>query len=391
MPTNLTGEARKKWSEATRARNPKEKLELLQEFHSLIPKHKGTEKLRAQIKTKMASLRRELEEEKRRKPGVRASKFFVEKEGAAQIVILGQTKVGRSSLLAAITNAKIETSNYPFATREPVPGMFQFQDLQFQIVEAPALVRGTAEGKGGGQQILALARNADSLILMVDLSKDPNEQLSLILNELEIAHVLIKKPKAKVEIERKHMGVGLRIFIIGRLVKDTLKDVEALLKSYGISNAIVKIYGNATLDDVEDSIFESVVYRPAIVVANKSDFEEAQENLRKLKEFIGKRLAVVPISCKTGFGIEELGPQLFRCLEIVRVYTKEPNSKEPSAAPFVLKRGSTIADLAKNIHSDFYERFSFARVWAKRLPYSPRKVGLSFVLEDKDVVEMRVC
>ena len=390
MPTNLTGEARKKWSEATRARNPKEKLKLLQEFHSLIPKHKGTDKLRAQIKTKMASLRRELEEEKRRKPGSRTSKFSVEKEGAAQTIILGQTKVGRSSLLATITNAKIETSNYPFATREPVPGMFKFQDLQFQIVEAPALVRGTAEGKGVGQQILALARNADSLILMVDLLKNPIEQLTLILHELEIARLLIKKPNAKVEIERKHMGVGLRIFVVGRLVKATLRDVETLLKSYGITNAIVKIFGHATLDDVEESIFESVVYRPAIVVANKFDVDGSQENLRKLRRFVGDRLEVVPISCKTGFGLEELGSQLFRCLEIVRVYTKEPNSKEPSSAPFILRRGSTIADLARSIHSDIYERLSFERVWAKRLPYSPRKVVLSFVLEDKDIVEMHI-
>lgn len=390
MPTNLTVEARKKWSEATNARDPKEKLKLLQEFHSLIPKHKGTEKLRAQIKTKMASLRRELEERRRKTTGSRVSKFFVEKEGAAQIVILGKTNVGRSSLLTSITNARIETSSYPFTTRAPAPGMFRFQDLQFQIVEVPALVKGAAEGKRGGQRILALSRNADGLILMVDLSKNPVEQLTIILNEVEMARLLIKKPSAKVNIERKHMGVGLRIFIIGRLLEGTSKDVEALLKSYGIKNAIVKIYGNATLDDVEDSIFESVVYRPALIVANKLDAERAHVNLGKLKEFIEDRLMVVPVSCKTGAGLKDLGFQIFRCLEIIRVYTKEPDNKEPSPAPFILKKGSTIANLAKNIHSDFFKGLSFAKVWAKRLPYSPRKVGLSFILEDKDIVEMHV-
>ncbi|TET62468.1 GTP-binding protein, partial [Candidatus Bathyarchaeota archaeon] len=121
MPTNLPPEAKKKWNEASMARNPREKLQLLQEFLSLVPKHKGTGKLRAQIKTKMASLRREVEEAKHRKVGVRGPKFFIEKEGAAQIVILGQTKVGRSSLLASGTNAKVQVSNYPFTTREPVP------------------------------------------------------------------------------------------------------------------------------------------------------------------------------------------------------------------------------------------------------------------------------
>jgi ribosome-interacting GTPase 1 len=390
MPTNLTVEAKKKWNEAASARDPKEKLKLLQEFHSLIPKHKGTEKLRAQIKTKMASLRRELEERQRKAPGSRVSKFFVEKEGAAQIVILGKTNVGRSSLLASTTNAKIVTSNYPFTTREAIPGMFKFQDLQFQIVEAPPLMKGASEGKGGGQQILALSRNADGLILMVDLSKKPVEQLTVILNELEMARLLIKKPRAKVNIERKHMGVGLRIFVIGRLVEATSKDVEKLLRGYGIKNAIVKIYGNATLDDVEDSIFESVVYRPTLVLANKMDAEGAYENLMKLKNFVKNRLIVVPVSCKTGEGLKELGAQLFKCLEIIRVYTKEPDDKKPSSTPFILKKNSTIADLAKAIHSDFFKSLSYAKVWAKRLPYSPRKVGLSFVLEDRDIVEMHL-
>ncbi len=390
MPANLPAEAKKKWDEASMTRNPREKLQLLQEFLSLVPKHKGTEKLRAQVKTKISTLRREMEEEKRRKASVRGPRFFIEKEGAAQIVILGQTKVGRSSLLAAVTNAKVEVSDYSFATLEPVPGMLPFEDLQLQIVEAPAIIKGAAEGKAWGQQTLALARNADGLILMVDLARNPRAQLSLILNELENARILVKKPRARVEIERKHMGVGLRIFVIGNLVDCTLKDVERLLKSYRISNAIVKIYGNATLDDVEDSVFESAVFRPAVIVANKSDLEEAAENSRELSEFVDSRLNVVSTSCKTGFGLRNLGLELFKSLEIVRIYTKEPNNKEPSPTPFILKKDAIVEDLAKQIHSDFYNRFSYAKVWSERLKFSPQKVGLSFALEDKDVVEMHV-
>jgi small GTP-binding protein len=390
MPTNLPAEAKKKWNEASTARNPRQKLQLLQEFLSLVPKHKGTEKLRAQVKTKMATLRREAEEKKQKKATARGPKLFIEKEGAAQIVILGPTKTGRSSLLASITNAKVEVSNYPFTTREPIPGMLPFEDLQFQIVETPAIIKGAAEGKAWGQQTLASARNADGLILMVDLTRNPRKQLSLILNELENARILVKKPAARVEIERKHMGVGLRIFVTGQLVNCTLKDVETLLKSYKITNAIVKIHGNATLDDVEDSIFESAVFRPTIIVANKLDIKEATKNLKEFKKHVGGRLNIIPVSCKTGFGLENLGAELFKSLEIIRIYTKEPSSKDPSPAPFILKKNSTVAKLAKQIHSDFYRRFSYARVWAKRLPFSPQKVGLSFVLDDKDVVEMHM-
>jgi hypothetical protein len=388
MPTNLPAEAKKKWNEVSLARRPQEKLQKLQEFLSLVPKHKGTARLCAQVKRQMAALRREIEESRKRRVGRGGPKFFIEKEGAAQVVILGPTKVGRSSLLASVTNAKVEVSDYPYTTREPVPGMLQYEDLQFQLVEAPALVKGSADGEAWGLQTLGLARNADGLILMVDLSQDSRKQLSLILSELEKARILTQKPRARVEIERKHVGVGLRVLLFGRLIDCTLRDVEALLREYRIRDAIVKIHGEATLDDVEDAIFESTIYRPAIIVANKADTAEAAKNLDELKAFVGSRYTLLTVSCKKQNGFERLGPELFKALDIIRVYTKEPTEKKPSPKPFVLKRGATVADLARLIHTDFYKRFSYARVWAQRLRFSPQKVGASFVLEDKDIVEL---
>src|SRR3990170_4431394 len=267
MPTNLPPTAKKKWNEVSKAQTPQEKLVKLQEFVSLVPRHKGTAKLMVQTKRQIKTLQAEIEEKRRRRAGRGGPKFFLEKEGAAQIVILGPTKVGRSSLLTSITNAKVEVSDYPFTTLEPMPGMFQFEDLQFQVVEAPALIEGAAEGESWGLQSLGIARNADGLILMVDLSQNPDKQLTLILSEMEKACILMQKPRARVEIERKHVGAGLRIIVVGRLINCNLRDVEALLKGYRILDGVVKIYGEATLDDVEDAIFESTVYRPAIIVA----------------------------------------------------------------------------------------------------------------------------
>jgi len=266
--------------------------------------------------------------------------------------------------------------------------MLQHEDLQFQLVEAPALVKGSADGETWGLQTLGLARNADGLVLMVDLSENPREQLSLILSELEKARILTQKPSAKVEIERKHVGAGLRIILLGRLVDCTMQDVETLLKGYRIRDAIIKIHGEAALDDVEDAIFESTIHRPAIIIANKADTIEATKNLNELKAFLGNKYALLTVSCKSPFGFEKLGARLFRALDIIRVYTKEPVKKEHSPKPFILKRGATIADLARLIHTDFYRRFSYAKVWAKRLRFSPQKVGTSFVLEDKDIVEL---
>lgn len=388
MPANLPAEAKRKWAEVSASRNLGIKLQLMQEFLSLVPKHKGTAKLCAQVKKQMAVLRREIEEEKRRKVGKGGLKFFIEKEGAAQIVILGLTNVGKSSFLTNVTNAKVEVSSSSYTTKEPVPGMFLYEDVQFQIVEAPALMEGAADGKAWGLQTLALARNADGLILMVDLTQDPCEQLSIVLGELEKTRISVGKPKMRVDIERKFMGAGLRIIIFGRLLDCTFKDVEELLRSYGLTDAIVKIFGEATLDEVEDAILENTAYKPAIIVANKIDANGAEANLKLLKEYLSVQYPIIAVSCKTGRGLNEVGKALFNALDLIRVYTKEPSVKNPSHKPFVLKRGATIYDLARNIHSDFMENFAYAKVWAKRLVFSPQKVGAAFTLEDGDVVEI---
>jgi len=390
MPANLPPQAKHKWAEASATKNPKQKLQLLKEFMSLVPKHKGTEKLRNQVKKKMAALRKEIEEKKHKKAGKGGPKYFIEKEGAAQIAIISLTNAGKSSLVATITNAKVEVSPSPYTTREPIPGMFTYKDIQFQIVEAPALMEGSADGKAWGLQTLATARNTDSLIIMINLSQDPIRQLSSILNEMEKARIFISKPKARVEVERKFMGAGLRIILIGKLVNCTLKDVKELLKSYRITDAVVKIYGEATLDEVEEAIFESTVYKPAIIVANKTDLEKGKANLKTLETYVGNKLPIVAVSCKTQQGLDKLGEALFKALDIIRVYTKEPNKKEFSRRPFILKKDATVHDLAKNIHSDFKEKFSFAKVWAKRLVFSPQKVGSTFTLEDGDRVEIHM-
>ena len=391
MPTNLPPEAKKKYQEATLARRPEEKIKKLQEFMSMFPKHKGTETLRAQVKTKISRLKQEIQDKKQKRTGVATGpKVFVEKEGDAQIVILGPTNVGRSSLLSTLTNSKVAIWNYPYTTTEPTPGMFNYKDLQLQMVEAPALMEGSSEGGSWGLQTLTSARNADGLVLMVDLSQDPVEQFLLIIKELEKAKLLTKKPKARIEIEKKHMGAKLKFIVLGKLIDCSVMDLTQLLKSYGIRDATVKIRGEATLDDVEEAIFEGKVYRPAIILANKADHPKAAEKLDQLKKFVGNKMKIIAVSCTTKVGMENLGAELFGMLDVMRVYTKEPNKKDSSRRPFTIRKGSTVFDLAKRIHSDFYEQFTSAKVWSKRLRFSPQKVGGTFTLEDGDTVELHI-
>jgi ribosome-interacting GTPase 1 len=390
MPTNLPPEAKDKWAEVEAAHGPKQKLQKMQEFLSCVPQHKGTMKLRGQIKKKMAVIRKDLEDKKRKGTGKGSGgpKLFIEKEGTAQIALLGDTNVGKSCLLSALTNANVTVSPTPYCTREPVPGIMNYMDVQFQVVEAPALMHGSADGRAWGLQTLGLARNADGLILMVDLSRDPVEQLELVLGELEKTRVLVAKPKGKVDIDRRYAGAALRIILVGKLLGTTMREVEDLLRSYKISDAIVRISGEVTLEDVEDSIFESTIYKPTLVVANKLDVKGAQANLRVLKKYVNGKLPVIAVSCERRIGLDELGSALFESLGVIRIYTKEPGMKVHSDHPFALRRGATVNDLAKNIHKEFVSNFLFAMVWAKRLRFSPKKVGLNFVLEDGDIVEI---
>jgi ribosome-interacting GTPase 1 len=390
MPTNLPPEAKDKWAEVEAAHHPREKLQKMQEFLSTVPQHKGTLKLRGQIKKKMAVIRRDMEEKKRKGVGKGGGgpKLFVEKEGAAQVALLGMTSVGKSCLMSALTNAKVVISGTPYTTREPVPGIMNYLDVQFQIVEAPAVMEGSADGRAWGPLTLGLARNADGVVVMVDLTRDPVGQLELVLGELEKSRVLVSKPSGRVDIDRRHAGAALRIILVGRLVDCTMHDVEDLLRSYKITDAIVKMSGDVRLDDVEDAIFETTTYKPALVVANKLDAKGAQTNLRVLRQYVNGKLPVIAVSCEHEVGLDELRKALFESLGVIRVYTKEPGSRHPTGRPFVLKHGAIINDLAKNIHKDFVQNFLFAMVWAKRLPFSPKKVGLGFMLEDGDVVEI---
>jgi ribosome-interacting GTPase 1 len=315
-------------------------------------------------------------------------KLFIEKQGSAQVALIGMTNVGKSCLMKATTNSKVLVTPTPYSTHEPVPGIMTYGDVQFQIVEAPAVMEGSADGRAAGHVTLGLARNADGVILMVDLSLDPIKQLELLLAELEKSRVLVNKPSGRVYVERRHAGSALRIVLVGRLLDCSMQDVEDLLRSYKLNDAIVKISGDIRLDDVEDAIFETTTYKPAVIVANKLDLKGAATNLHVLKQYVNGKLPVIAMSCEQKTGIPELGKALFESLKVIRVYTKDPGSKQDTGHPFVMKYGATINDLARNIHKEMLENFMFAMVWAKRLPFSPKKVGMNFVLDDGDIVEI---
>lgn len=386
MPANLTAEAKAKWGRAISARNPQEKIQALQEFLSSFPKHKGNEKLRAQVKTKIANLRLQLEEVRARKGG-RSREFLIEKQGVGQIVILGLTNVGKSSLLSAVTAAKPLITPYEYTTQEPVQGMLQFEDIQFQLIEVPP-IRPESSSPLNFENV-GLELSADALMLVVDLSRDSCAQLSVLVDFLDKARISWERPESSVEILKGKGASGIQIALSGKLTDCTAQDAARLLQQYGIRNALVRVYGYVGLDDLEDAILESTAsFKPSILIANKVDAEGARIELERLRTYNGGRMRISATSCKTGEGLAGLGASLFEMLEIVRIYTKEPSQKEPSEGAIVLRIGATIAELARQIHSDLFRNFKYAKIWGASAKFNGEKVGINHILMDRDAVEI---
>jgi len=388
LPANLTAEAQAKWQEAQAAKNPKEKLRALQEFLSAIPKHKGNERLRAQTKTKIATLKEEIATQRSKRGGGR-SVWSVEREGAAQVMMLGPTNAGRSSLLRSISNAQVTVASYDYTTQRPVPGMLQFEDAQFQLVELPA-PQLTRDGLYQLQpEAVDLIRSSDGLMLVVDLSAGALQQLRSIISALEEIRISTQGPLSKVDIVSERGSGEIRIATSGVQKSCTPAQIRELLHSYGIRNALVRIYGDASLDDVEDAILENVmIYKPTLVVANKMDLLEARRASAEFVKGAPNSLPIVLTSCLTGEGLRNLGEALFRSLGIIRVYTKEPNESKPSQFPFVVRAGTTVGELARSIHTDLADKYRYSRIWGPTSKFAGERVGPDHVLGDQDIVEI---
>ena len=386
MPANLPPEAKAKLAKYSEARSIEEKIQALEEFLSAVPKHKGTENIRQWARRRLAELREELEARRRRRGGG-GPKLFVEKAGAAQVVMLGPPNSGKSSLLAALTNAKPQVSPYPFTTQKPVPGMMEYEDIQFQLVDTPPLVLDRPDSAVNGR-ILGLARNADVLMLVVGLDEErPHATLNRLAAFLAERGVMITRTRGLVRITKTRNVTGIKLTGSGRLVGFTEDDLRRLLASYRIYNAIVEIEGDVTLEDVESAIFTTRVYKPTLVVLTKLDLPGAREKAERIAAKAPPDVPVIPVSTVTREGLDKIGPTIFRLAGIIRVYTKQPN-KEPDPHPLIIHRGATVIEAAERIHKRLAQTFKYAKVWGPSAKYPGQRVGADHVLQDGDIIEI---
>ena len=328
MPTNLPPEyfeAEKRYRAATR---PDEKARLLEELLGTIPKHKGTDHLRADLRRKLSKLK----EQTKTKKGVsrQASLFRVEHEGAGQVVVIGPTNVGKSALVAALTNATPEVAPYPFTTWLPTPGMMNYENVPVQLIDTPPLDRDYVE-----PELVDLIRRADAILLVIDLQTYPIQHL-----EDTIA------------------------FLTGQRIVPRQRS-----EAYEGQSRVTAI--------------------PLLVVVNKNDDEATDEDFEVLHELFGDEWPLLPVSAETGRNLDRLRRVVFDCLDVIRVYAKPPGREPDLSQPFVLEKGDTVQDFAGKVHQDFLVNLKSARVWGSGV-FAGQPVSRDYVLHDSDVVELRI-
>ena len=329
MAVNLPQQYHDAEARYKKAQTPEDKLVALKEMWVLLPKHKASEKVQADLKTKISELTDQIEHAKTAPKKAAPGTFKFTRQGAGQIVFLGPPNSGKSMLLTKLTKATPAVAPYPFTTREPVPGMMDYEDVRVQLIDLPPITADHYENF-----ITDVTRGADAAVLFLDLADDDGPAATrAVLDRLKLARRELVPP------------------------------------------------GSPHGDD------PAVYAVPTLLVANKCDDEAADIRLEIAREEFGTRFPLHVVSAERGDGLAELRKALYDVLGVMRIYTKQPGKPADMTSPFTPPLGATVAEMAGKVHRDLEESVKSARVWGTAV-HDGQTVGRDHVLHDRDVVEL---
>ena len=328
MPTNLPPEYYEAEERFREARLIEEKIEFLEEMLTTVPKHKGTDHLRADLRRKLSRLKETAQSNKGKTK--HESVFSVEKEGAGRIAVIGPPNTGKSALVAAVSHAKLKVEEYPFTTWAPHPGMMPVEDVQIQLIDTPPVSREHVE-----PELFGLIRTAEIALLVVDIQGSPMAQIEETTAILGEHHIVLRDAVTEVPEGMRHPPM------------------------------------------------------PTLVLANKCDDKQLDEDYAVLVELLEGKWDIMPVSAETGRNLERMKQILFERLQIMRVYSKIPGKDADMTAPFVLKKGGTVLDFAEKVHKDFAQNLKSARVWGADV-HDGQMAGRDHELHDGDIVELKM-
>lgn len=371
LPLNATPEFNRAMEKYSSARSIHEKIAALQEALAALPKHKGAENMRAFLLRRLSELRRELEKRKRAAGGGR--QVLIPKEGF-QAVLFGFPNSGKSYILKTLTGAPAEVTDYPLSTTEPVPGMMDAGGGKLQLVEVPSYFPGYGESKIGRLGLAAI-RAADFVILVIDLTEDPETQYRELSEFLEGESIFLNRDPPNAKVEKKYSG---GITFVGESFMTAPREVYVnILQSAGIHHATVTFLEKTPPENLMLVLDDSARFIPAIALGNKAGLAP-EENVERFKKLPLKTVIFDPDR------VGETKEAIFSALGLIRVYTKPPRS-EVSKIPVVMRKGATVEDLAREIAPKRTVRS--ARVWGST-KYPGQNVSRDYVLRDGDIVEL---
>jgi len=353
-----------------------EKLAALQEMNSTAPKHKGAEKLRAEISKKIAALKKKLEKQKAQPKAGSGYSMNVRKEGKGQIIFIGLPNSGKSFLINKISNASLAVGDYEFTTTKPEVATLDYKGAMIQLVECPGIIKGSSQGKANGIQILSVVRNADAVVAVLE-EKKAQEQLNILLEETNTANIRLNQKKPLINITSSEFpGINIAGKKFLKVKEEILID---FLKTMSLQNCNLIINEEADLKKISEVLDNRIVYKKTLAVITKGTGKKTE-----LKDLEGKEVKQINFSKEN---IEDMKKEIFSLLEKILVYTRKPGEKENLNEPLVLPEGVTVKQVAGVLHRDFAEKLKYAKVWGSSA-FPGQRVSWDFRLKDGDIIEV---